>query len=94
VNIVAFEVQILALLENLPELNICVNCREKVKLKSIFFALEGRGVICSDCGRKVREKLKMLNCTIATINHLSSRQIQNIGCLSVDLFLQGVIKKC
>ncbi|MHC4138303.1 MAG: DNA repair protein RecO C-terminal domain-containing protein [Planctomycetota bacterium] len=37
VNIVAFEVQMPALLGYLPELNICVNCRERVSLKSISF---------------------------------------------------------
>jgi hypothetical protein len=51
-------------------------------------------VICSDCGRKVREKLKMSNDTIATINHLISREIQNIVRVPVDSFLQGEIKKC
>ncbi len=50
-------------------------------------------MICSDCGRKVREKLKISNGTTATINHLISREIQNIGCLSVDSLPQGEIKK-
>ena len=45
VNIVAFEVQMLALLGYLPELNRCVNCEEKVSSKSISFfsALEEGG---------------------------------------------------
>ena len=44
-QIVAFEVQMLALLGYLPELNCCVNCEEKVSSKSISFfsALEGEG---------------------------------------------------
>ena len=44
-HIVAFELQMLALLGYQPELNRCVICREKVISKSISFfsALEGGG---------------------------------------------------
>ena len=95
VNIVAFEVQMLALLGYLPELNRCVNCKEKVISKSIsyFSALEGGGMICSDCGRKIREKVKISGDTIATINYLIDRKIQNTGRLSIHSFLQNEIKK-
>jgi len=94
VNIVAFEVQMLALLGYLPELNCCVNCKEKVSPKSISFfsALEG-GVICSDCGRKIREKVKISGGTIATINYLIGREIHNTGRLSIHSYLQDEIKK-
>jgi DNA repair protein RecO (recombination protein O) len=94
VNIVAFEVQMLALLGYMPELNRCVNCKEKVSSISISFfsALEG-GVICSDCGRKIREKVKISGGTIATINYLIGRKIQNTGRLTIHSFLQDEIKK-
>ncbi|MBT3880293.1 MAG: hypothetical protein HON76_17215 [Candidatus Scalindua sp.] len=50
-------------------------------------------MICSDCGRKVREKVKISGGTISIINYLISKRIQNTGCLSINSFLQNEIEK-
>ncbi len=94
VNTIAFEVQMLALLGYMPEINHCVSCKVNVHSKriSFFSALEG-GLICSDCGRGIREKVKISAGTIATLNYLVGRKIQNAGRLSIQPFLQDDIKR-
>lgn len=51
-------------------------------------------MICSDCGGKIGEKVKISGGTMATINYLIVREIQDIGRLSIHSFLQDEIKKC
>lgn len=94
VNIIAFEVQMLALLGYMPEINHCVSCKKKLHTRTMFFfsALEG-GVVCSDCGRNIKKKVKISGGTIAAINYLAGREIQNAGRLSIQPFLQHDIKK-
>ena len=94
VNIIAFEVQMLTLLGYMPEINHCVSCKVKVDSKAISFfsALEG-GVVCSDCGRDIRKKIKISGGAIATINYLVGRKIQIAGRLSILPFLRDDIKR-
>ena len=94
VNTIAFEVQMLALLGYLPEMSHCVNCKAKVDAKrfSSFSASEG-GVLCADCSRRIREKVKISGGTIATINFLAGKKVQDTGRLSIQSLLQVEIRK-
>ena len=94
VNTIAFEVQMLALLGYLPEMSRCVNCKAKVDAKrfSSFSASEG-GVLCADCSRRIREKVKISGGTIATINFLAGKKVQDTGRLSIQSLLQVEIRK-
>ncbi len=46
-----------------------------------------------DFSQKIRAKVKISGDTIATINYLIGRKIQNTGRLSIHSFLQDEIKK-
>ena len=94
VNTIAFEVQMLALLGYLPEMSHCVNCKAKVDAKRFpsFSASEG-GVLCADCSRRIREKVKISGGTIATINFLAGKKVQDTGRLSIQSLLQVEIRK-
>ncbi|MGR3302336.1 MAG: DNA repair protein RecO [Candidatus Scalindua sp.] len=94
VNTIAFEVQLLALLGYLPEMRCCASCKAKVdaKLLSSFSASEG-GVLCTDCSRRIREKVKISGGSIATINYLAGKKVQDTGRLSIQSSLQVEIRK-
>ena len=80
VNTIAFEVQLLALLGYLPEMSCCASCKAKMDAKSLstFSASEG-GVLCADCSRRIREKVKISGGSIATINYLAGKKVQDLG---------------
>lgn len=94
VNTIAFEVQMLALIGYLPEMNHCVRCKAKMDAKSFssFSASEG-GLLCSGCGRSIREKVKISGGAIATINFLVGKKIQDTGRLSIQSLIQVEIRK-
>lgn len=94
INTIAFEVQMLTLLGYLPEMKSCVCCRSKVNATrfSPFSATEG-GLLCSDCGKKIREKVIISGGAIAAINFLAGKRIQDTGRLSIQSFLQDEIRK-
>ena len=84
----------LALLGYLPEMNCCASCKAKVDAKrlSSFSASEG-GVLCPDCSRRIREKVKISGGSIATINYLVGKKVQDTGRLSIQSSLQVEIRK-
>ena len=94
VNTIAFEVQLLALLGSLPEMSCCVSCKAKVDAKQLYsFSASESGVLCTDCSRKIREKVKISGGSIATINYLAGKKIQDTGRLSIQSSLHGEIRK-
>lgn len=94
VNTIAFEVQMLALIGYLPEMNHCVRCKAKTNAKSFssFSASEG-GLLCFDCGGSIREKVKISGGAVATINFLVGKKIQDTGRLSIQSLIQVEIRK-
>ena len=89
ISTIAFELQMLALLGYLPEMNHCVNCKKKAdSINFSFFSASEGGLICPDCGRKNREKVKISGGTIATMNYMVGKKNQNTGRLSIQSFLQ------
>ena len=72
VSILAFEIQILALLGYLPEMKHCITCKADLNSKkfAFFSALEG-GLFCPHCGRGAKGRVKISGGTMATINYLA-----------------------
>ncbi len=90
----AFELQMLTLLGYLPEMNHCVNCEKKVNSKGhAFFSASEGGLLCSFCGRKIKEKVKISGGAIATINYLIGKEIQKTERLSIQSYLQDEIRR-
>ncbi len=84
VSTLAFEVQMLALVGYMPEMNHCVVCKSVIDLKrfALFNAYEG-GLLCHYCGSSRKERIKISGGAIATINCLSGKKVKRLERLKI-----------
>ena len=72
ISILAFEIQMLALLGYLPEMKHCITCKADLNSKRFaFFSAREGGLFCPHCGRDAKERVKISGGTMATINYLA-----------------------
>ncbi|MFQ5964588.1 MAG: DNA repair protein RecO [Candidatus Scalinduaceae bacterium] len=93
VSTLSFEVQMLALVGYLPEMNHCVICKAKMNSKRFaFFSASEGGLLCTGCGGNTRELVQVSGGAIATINYLASKTTQKIERLTIQLSLKDEIR--
>lgn len=69
----SFELKLLKLLGFLPELKICIKCKEKVQNEINYFDLLSGGIICSGC-KGDNQEYQIKNKTIDILNKLNNRE--------------------
>lgn len=94
INMLAFKVQMLALLGYMPEMNHCVNCNAKMdSIKFALFSASEGGLHCQSCRKNAKELVKVSGGAIATIKYLADRTFQKIERLTIQPSLQEEIRK-
>ncbi|GJQ58083.1 MAG: DNA repair protein RecO [Candidatus Scalindua sp. AMX11] len=94
VTILAFEVQMLSLIGYMPEMHHCVFCKSEIDLTkfALFNASEG-GLLCQDCGSSLKERIKIMGGTIATINCLAGNRVLRLDRLKIEPLIRNEIRK-
>lgn len=94
VSILTFEVQMLSLIGYMPEMNQCVLCKSEIDLTrfALFNAAEG-GLVCQSCGGCLKERIKIMGGTIATINCLAGKRILRLERLKIEPLIRNEIRQ-
>ncbi len=94
VAILAFEVQMLSLIGYMPEMNRCVLCKSEIDLtKCVLFNASEGGVLCQSCGSSLKEHIKIMGGTIATINCLAGKRVLRLERLKIEPRIRNEIRQ-
>jgi DNA repair protein RecO (recombination protein O) len=87
-----FELQTLKLSGFLPELHVCVVCRNRPAVEMTFFSPDGGGLVCGDCRPEGMRLLPLVSGTVEMLRFLETAEPTHAARFSTSAEVQVQLK--
>ena len=87
-----FELKIVALSGEAPQVFECVKCKKTEDLK--FFSSQSGGLVCNSCGMQANDKIVLSGSTIYTMQYILTSSIEKLYTFTVSPQVLEELKKC